>query len=216
MPTSITAVEAARHHRGDRYAPTVTTADGPSIGDAHTVVLVEGVSDRAAVDALARRRGRDLAAEGVAVLAMGGATNVRRFLERYGPHGLDRRIGGLCDEAETGVFLRGLERAGFGDGLSRADLETLGFQVCVSDLEDELIRALGVPAVERILDERGDLRSFRTFQQQPAQQGKSDHARLRRFLGSGAGRKIEYGAALVQGLDPTRVPPPLDRLLAHL
>lgn len=194
----------------------MTIAGVPSIADAHTVVLVEGVSDRAAVEALAQRRGRDLEAEGVVVLAMGGATNVRQFLERYGPHGLDRRVAGLCDEAETGFFERGLERAGFGENLSRGDLEALGFQVCVADLEDELIRALGVPAVEQILDDRSDLRSFRTFQQQPAQQGKSDHARLRRFLGSGAGRKIHYGSALVLGLELTRVPPPLDRLLAHL
>lgn len=36
-------------------------------------VLVEGASDQAAVEALATRRGRDLAAEDVAVVAMGGA-----------------------------------------------------------------------------------------------------------------------------------------------
>jgi predicted ATP-dependent endonuclease of OLD family len=40
------------------------------------VVLVEGVSDRAALAEPARRRGEDLAASGVAVVAMGGATNV--------------------------------------------------------------------------------------------------------------------------------------------
>jgi predicted ATP-dependent endonuclease of OLD family len=37
------------------------------------VVLVEGLSDRHAVEALARRRGRDLVAEGVEVVAPGGA-----------------------------------------------------------------------------------------------------------------------------------------------
>ncbi|WKU06104.1 TOPRIM nucleotidyl transferase/hydrolase domain-containing protein [Micromonospora sp. HUAS LYJ1] len=38
-----------------------------------TVVLVEGVSDRGAVEALAVRRGRDLPGEGVRVLPIGGA-----------------------------------------------------------------------------------------------------------------------------------------------
>ena len=203
---SITTVRAAGHHWGHRYAPTMTTSDGPSIGDARAVVLVEGISDRAAVEALARRRGRDLEAERIAVLAMGGATNVRKFLEQYGPHGMDRRVVGLCDEAETGVFQRGLESAGFGKVPSRGDLEALGFQVCVADLEDELIRALGVPAVERILDDHGDLRSFRTFQRQPAQAGKvrsfpaapipgiGGRPQDRVRVGAGAGSRPQPGA----------------------
>lgn len=42
-----------------------------------TVVLVEGVSDKSAIEALAERRGRNLAAEGISIVAMGGATNIR-------------------------------------------------------------------------------------------------------------------------------------------
>ncbi|MER7969750.1 TOPRIM nucleotidyl transferase/hydrolase domain-containing protein, partial [Streptomyces sp. NPDC096080] len=44
-----------------------------------TAVLLEGPSDVAAVDALAARTGRDLAAEGVCVLWMGGAINIGRY-----------------------------------------------------------------------------------------------------------------------------------------
>ena len=40
------------------------------------VVLVEGMSDQAAVQTLAERAGRDLRAEGVFVVPMGGATLV--------------------------------------------------------------------------------------------------------------------------------------------
>src|SRR5947208_16150753 len=84
------------------------------------VVLVEGDSDRAALEALAERRGRDLDAEGVSVVAMGGAQAIGSFLARFGPRGLDFRLGGLCDEAEEGEFQRGLERAGLGlEPLSR-------------------------------------------------------------------------------------------------
>jgi DNA-binding LacI/PurR family transcriptional regulator len=45
------------------------------------VILVEGMSDRIALEVLARRRGRDLAAQGVAVIAMHGATNLGHYLD---------------------------------------------------------------------------------------------------------------------------------------
>jgi hypothetical protein len=68
----------------------------------------------------------------------------------------------------------------------------------------------------RILDVEGDLKSFRTFQQQPAQRQKSDSARLRRFMGTRSGRKIRDGTVLVDALDLDRVPLPLDRLLTYI
>ena len=51
------------------------------------VILVEGESDRAALTVLAARRDRDLTAEGIAILPMGGATSIGRYLSRYGPGG---------------------------------------------------------------------------------------------------------------------------------
>ncbi len=180
------------------------------------VVLVEGVSDQLAVEALAERRGRDLAAERISIVAMGGAKNIARFLERYGPQGLDVRLAGLCDAAEEDDFRRGLERAGFGADLSRADMESLGFYVCDADLEDELIRALGAASVERIIDAQGELGSFRTFQKQPAQQERTIEEQLRRFMGTRSGRKARYAALLARALEPAQVPRPLDRVLAHV
>ena len=118
------------------------------------------------------RRGRDLGAEGVTVVAMDGATNIAKFLERYGPRGADLEIAGLYDVGEEGVFRRALERAGFGTDLSRDDLQTLGFHVCIADLEDELIRALGVDAVEELIAAQGELDAFRTMQKQPAHRGR--------------------------------------------
>src|SRR5207247_1615234 len=116
------------------------------------VVLVEGLSDQVALEALAARRGRDLGAEGVSVVPIGGAQAIGRFLARYGPHGLDITVAGLCDAGEEDDFRRGLARAGLGSSLTRAEMESRGFYVCVEDLEDELIRAVGVAAVERIAD----------------------------------------------------------------
>ena len=131
---------------------------------ARTVVLVEGISDQLALEALAARRSRNLEAEGISIVPMGGATNIGSFLDLFGPQGFDVRLAGLCDAAEEGDFRRGLERAGLGSNLTRADMERLGFYVCVADLEDELIRSLGAASVEQIVDTQGELGSFRTFQ----------------------------------------------------
>jgi hypothetical protein len=179
------------------------------------VVLVEGTSDRAALEALAERRGRDLEAEGVSIVPMGGAQAIGSFLERFGPGGLGVGLAGLCDAAEAGEFARGLERAGFGSDLSRAELERLGFYVCVADLEDELIRALGAASVEQVVEAHGDLESFRTLQKQPAWRGRPIEGQLRRFMGSGGRRKIRYARFLVEALDLDRVPRPLDQVLAQ-
>ena len=75
---------------------------------AQAAVLVEGVSDQLALEALARRRGRNLDAERVSIVAMGGAMNIRSFLNQYGPQGLDVRLAGLCDAGEEGDFRLGL------------------------------------------------------------------------------------------------------------
>jgi hypothetical protein len=179
-------------------------------------VLVEGTSDKLALEALARRRGRDLATEAVTVVAIGGSKNVERFLRRSGPQGSDLELAGLCDAGEEGDYLRGLERAGMCSDLTRGGMEGLGFFVCVEDLEDELIRSLGAPAVERVIDAMGELTRLRTFQKQPAWQGRTVEEQLRRFFGTHRGRKIRSAPALVEALDLDRVPRPLDRLLEHV
>jgi len=180
------------------------------------VVLVEGSSDKAALDALASRAGRDLQSEGISIVSIGGATSVGHFLDLLGPRGIDVPLAGLCDAAEEGEFRRGAERSGLGSSLTRADMELLGFYVCVADLEDELIRAVGIPAVERVVHGQGELGSFRTFQKQLEWQGRHTEEQLRRFMGTRSGRKIRYARLLVDALDLAHVPRPLDRLLAHV
>ncbi|MEU5894861.1 MULTISPECIES: TOPRIM nucleotidyl transferase/hydrolase domain-containing protein [Streptomyces] len=172
-----------------------------------TAVLLEGPSDLAAVDALAARRGRDLAAEGVCVVPMGGAMSVGRYAGLLGAPGLGLRLTGLCDVGERRFYDRGWERAGG----SRQDIH-----VCAADLEDELIRALGTERVEEIIREEGDLRAWQTLQRQPAHQGTPRHQQLRRFFGTKKGRKIRYGGLLTEALAPGEVPPPLDDLFASV
>jgi hypothetical protein len=159
---------------GPAAASEATTAALPRAEAARAVVLVEGVSDQIAVETLAGRRGRDLAAEGVVVLAA----------------------------------------AGMGTAGSRADLERLGFFVCVEDLEDELIRAAGPARVTEAFAAHGDLGAFRTIQRQPAWRGREEAAQLRRFLGAGARRKLRYARLLTEAVSLDRVPYPLTALLA--
>ncbi|KND40463.1 MULTISPECIES: TOPRIM nucleotidyl transferase/hydrolase domain-containing protein [Streptomyces] len=172
-----------------------------------TAVLLEGLSDLAAVEALADRRGRDLAAEGVSVVSMGGAMSVGRYAGLLGAPGLGLRLIGLCDEREKPFYDRGLDPA----WTPRPSVH-----VCAADLEDELIRALGTARVEQIVEAEDELRAWQTFVRQPAQHGRSRHRQLRRFLGTKKGRKIRYGRLLVEALTPDQVPAPLDDLFADL
>jgi hypothetical protein len=182
------------------------------VGDgARAVVLVEGESDRAALHALAGRRGRSLPDEGIEVVAMGGITNLRRFLGAT-----DVPVAGLYDAGEERHVRRGLAAAGLDDiALTREGMEAAGFYVCIADLEDELIRSLGPEAVLRIVAGEGELGSFRTLQKQAPHRGRSAGDQLHRFMGTRGGRKVRYARLLVEALDLDRVPRPLDCVLDH-
>jgi hypothetical protein len=183
--------------------------------DARALVVVEGVSDQIAIEALAERRGIDLAQARIRVVPLGGAHRIGRFLQELGPPSDGLRLAGLCDAGEASVFRSALERTGHGSDLGPEEMERLGFYVCVADLEDELIRALGVPAVEEIVRANGDLHRFRKLQQMPAWRSRATDEQLRRFIGVGARRKGRYARFLVDALDLERVPRPLDGVLDH-
>jgi hypothetical protein len=191
------------------------SVDMASIGQAQRVVLVEGRSDRAALEVLARRRGTVTGPGGTCVLAMGGATSIGHFMDLLGPRGLNVGLGGLCDSGQEDCVVRALERAGLGPIRTRADLEARGFYVCTADLEDELIRAVGAAAVEQVIAAQGELRSWRTFTSQPAQRNRTIYQQLHRFMGTRSGRKSQYARLLAEAVDLARVPRPLDRVLAH-
>ena len=167
------------------------------------VVLVEGTSDRRAVETLARRRGRDLQSEGVAVVPMGGYGSLPHFLEQY----RDVRLAGLYDVGEERHFLRAL---GCND---RGELERVGFYACTLDLEDELTRAVGPDGMERVLADQDELRAFRTYQKQLAHRDRPLEEQLHGFMWN---RKQKYAVLLVEALDLERVPRPLDRVLGHV
>jgi hypothetical protein len=189
--------------------------DLAAASQAGRVVLVEGGSDKAAVEVLAARRGQVLGEAGLLVVAMGGATSIGHFLALLGPRGIGARLTGLCDAGQEGHVRRALAHAGLGSEAAGISLEALGFYVCTADLEDELIRAVGTDAVEHIIRAEGELRSLRTFQRQPAQQGRTAAEQLHRFMGTRSGRKARYARLLAAALDLNQLPGPLDGVLTH-
>lgn len=172
------------------------TGPAPRPTEVPAAILVEGRSDRAAVLAAAHLLGIDRAAEGLAVLPMGGAMSVRRFADLLGPTGAGLALRGLCDAGEARFF----QRAGL-------DANVTG--ICRPDLEGELLRALGQQQAEDLLEREGDLRLFRIFQRQPAQRDQPASRQLHRFLGTTAGRKERYGRILTAALTPGTIPVPV-------
>ncbi len=174
----------------------------PSSPDPRAVILVEGPSDERAVEVLAQRRGRDLAAEGVAVVAMGGVTNLGHHLDRLGAGVL---VTGLYDRDAEAWVQRALSRR----------TSPVALRVCDADLEDELIRALGVPACVEVIDAQGDSASWATLLNQPFHRGRPEDEVLHRFLGTTSGRSIEYAGLLTAAAyDRDCVPAPLDAVLS--
>lgn len=184
-----------------------------TIESARCVVLVEGISDQIALDAIAARRGRDLGAEGIVIVPVGGAHAIERYLIRFGPLGEGLAVTGMCDAGEEHIIRRALARSGFGHPTNRAEMVALGFFVCVNDLEDELIRASGCQTIENLLASQGDLPAFQTLQQQPAWHRQGFDAQIHRWLRAGARRNLRYARLLIDAVDPAQIPHPLEALM---
>jgi len=183
---------------------------------ARAVIIVEGISDQIAIETLAVRRRRDLESEEIAVVPIGGAQAITKYLRAFGPDGENLGLAGFCDADAAENFRRGLIKTGFGEPTSTAAMASLGFYVCVRDLEDELIRAVGPDQVKTIVESQGEISAFRTFQKQPEWREQPVGDQLHRFIRSKARRSLRYARLLVDAVDLDRVPRPLDATLAHV
>ena len=154
------------------------------------VIIVEGESDRVAVETLGARMGVTVPE----VRAIGGSKGARGARDSLA----GVRLLGLVDRAERRDFERYLDTV----------------FVCDPDLEGELVRALGTAAVEALIDEQGELESFRILQQQPAQRARSMEQQLARFFGGRSGNKLRYARIMAEAVPLNRVPPPIRALLA--
>lgn len=177
-----------------------------------SLILVEGESDAGAVRALAGLSGCDLELNHVDIRSADGVTNFPKLLADFVRANPGANFCGMYDVADEWHVRRALVNAGVAVGPGDS-LEPLGFFACVADLEDELIRAVGTDGVERMLDEEGELASFRRFQAMPQHRDTPGCRQLHRFLGTRATRKIRSARRLVEVLGLARLPRPL-RLLA--
>jgi hypothetical protein len=177
-----------------------------------TVVLVEGRSDVGVVrDLLGRRTVQHV----VEVVSLEGVTNFDRTLVALESEPHPPRVAGLCDAGEARFLVRSLARRGR-PVQDAADLPRHGFFVCDTDLEDELIRALGSDVVAEVVEQIGDGPRFAVFANQPEWRGRPVEHQLHRFAGTRSGRKQQLAQALASRLDETTTPPPLRGLLEHV
>lgn len=156
-----------------------------------SVILVEGESDRIALDVLAERFGVTLPP----VLPVGGSKGARRAAAQHDGEPLL----GMVDARERADFDR---------------VPGLEVFVCDPDLEGEFIRAIGVDAVLALIAAQGELPSFRRLQQQPAQRTRTAEQQLERFFGGRSGNKARYAALLARAVDIDRMPGPIAALFA--
>jgi hypothetical protein len=158
-------------------------------------VLVEGESDRRALLTLAPRLGVPTPE----ITVLDGITNLRKHLA--GPDRAPVLL--LHDRGESAYVVRVLTD-------SPPDVRRF---VCDLDLEDELIRAVGVPGVLAVVEARGERPAYDRMAQQPAQRGRPDAQRLRRWLGARSGHKLTYAGYLAEAVPLGSVPAPLRDLL---
>jgi len=168
-------------------------------------LLVEGESDRVALTTLAPRFGVDFEAEEITVTVLGGAGNFGRAIAEAAAQG--HRVGGLYDEAEERFVAGALNRQ------EGEDLTRQGFFACRPDLEFELVRAIGVVEMTALLEAKGDLKTFRNFQDQPAHRDFEALEQVRRFVAASGARKAKYAAVMAEEVSFEAVPEPLNGVL---
>jgi hypothetical protein len=178
---------------------------------ARVVVLVEGITDYQAVRLIARTLGRDLDAEGIAVLPLDGGGSLKIYLELLGPTGLDVKLAGLCDADYEQGWRERLTAAGV-PASTRQDMEAIGFFVSDRDLEDELITALGTTNTQLVIADDGAASNFQRFASSPSRQGRSLAQQLHAFVQT---KKTRWTPQLAAAVAPGKIPPSIAALLAN-
>jgi hypothetical protein len=184
----------------------------PTVG-APALVLLEGSSDVAALETVLERHEPLVPRTAYRLVDMGGVTNTATHLRALALAPTPLPVLGLCDAGESWVVVRALQQQGR-EVAGEADLAAHGFFVCRRDLEEELIRALGVAACLRLLEGMGLGHRFRSFSNQRAWAERPVEERLHRFAGVASGRKIRLAREMAAALPADRVPPPIAGLVA--
>lgn len=177
------------------------------------VVLVEGASDVAAVRSLAATMRIDCTH--ARLVDLHGVTNVRRVLSELVRRPQAPVVVGMCDAGEV-RFVHEALRATGRHVRDEEELASCGFFVCHTDVEDELIRALGADRALHVIDRLGLASKLATLQQQPAWRGRPLIEQIHRFCGVASGRKRLLAGELASAVGPDEVPAPLLGLLERI
>jgi hypothetical protein len=153
-----------------------------------------------------------LDAEGVTIISIDGGGAVGTFLRLFGPSGLKLTVFGMCDEDKESKWISELQKAGYG-AKDRVSMNADGFFVCVKDLEQEFVRAIGLTAAQSLIANEGEAAAFTAFQKQPAHSGVPVDEQLRRFLQKD---KVGWAIPLVDALNLKAIPGPLNDLITKL
>ncbi len=176
-------------------------------------MLLEGVSDVAAIRAVARLCAVDLRT--VTLANLHGVTNVYRVLVQLHRDAPDTEILGLCDIGEVRFVQRALAAIGR-PVRDVTDLPAYGFFVCRADLEEELIRALGTSRTVDVVERIGLGPKLAGLRRQPAWLDRPLDEQLHRFCGVASGRKELLAGELAAALTPDQIPEPLRMLLERI
>lgn len=202
------AIDATEAQRLRRFATALTT----EAFFARRVVFVEGITDYQALRAIAATLGRNLDAEGIAVVSLDGAASLATFLQIMGPQGLNLAISGICDADYEADWCMYLSDAGV-PATTRQDLNAHGFYVSDVDLEDELVTALGTTAAQLVFSNDGATARFQGYAGQAANQGQSLHEQIRGFAQT---KKAYWTPRLAAAVTPASVPTSIQDLLDHV
>lgn len=142
----------AGYPHGQAAVTEATAAALAHAADAAAMLLVEGVSDQIAVEALAARRGHELRDHRAVVVPTGGAGGIGRVLAEHST--TTQRLVALCDVGEEALVRRAITASG----------RTVSLFVCLPDLEAELIahrlrsgRSSAAPGPAETRPERGSV-----------------------------------------------------------
>jgi len=128
-----------------------------------------------------------------------GAQAIGRFLDRFGPRGLDVRLAGLCDAGEEGDFRQGLERAG--SALTSRAATWSGWVLRLRRRP----RGRADPCAGRRVVGRWSTLKATSVRSAPSRSNRvartGDRGAASALHGSGGGRKIRYARLLVDALD---------------
>ncbi len=181
-----------------------TEAALAAAAEATVVVLVEGISDQIAVDAMLARSERGVDDHVVAV-PIGGAQAVDNALATFSERD-DLMVFGLCDHAEANFFADAFAAHGL-DG---------NYFVCNPDLEAELIAAFEPDELESLIEAQGELKSLRIMQKQAAWRDRPFAEQVHRWIRARALRSSRYASVLITAADEERLPRPLRELTSRI